>query len=449
MNTPDASSEDPDPRSPRGLGPSHPWRRRRKFVLTIVALLVLALVVWRLVSAPGGKRSEESNIVSVVTATARQGPFTVYQSALGTVTSLGRVAVRSRITGRLVSVTFNGGELVKRGTLLATIDPQPFQIKLDSAAGELARDKASSANIADTLTRYRQLLAEKSITSQQVADQEALARKNTADVRVAQSRVADAKLQLAHTRITAPVDGMVGLPRVDPGNIVDASDPDGITTVTQLHPISVVFAVPDDALAGLVGRLQAGDTIPVTVYRPGTETRLAGGDLLAVNNEIDPDTGTVKLKAKFANTKGMLFPNQFVTVKLPVQTLSRAVIVPTAAIRHGQDRTFVFVVGKNHKISIADVKPGPSDDTSTVVESGVAAGTVVVIEGADQLGDGMRVQIVAAPAMTLSSTAVPSMAVPLTVVPSMTAGQTGKAASASAGNHAAAPDAQRTSLTGR
>ena len=404
------------------------WWRQHKVVLTVIAALVLAVVIWRLVSAPSGKRSSESNAVAVVTATVRQAPFTVYQTAVGTVTPLSSVTLRSRVTGRLVSVAFHGGEMVKRGAVLAQIDPQPFQIKLDSAAGELARDQASSANLADTLKRYRQLLAEKSITPQQVADQQTLASQNAANVSVARSRVADAKLQLAYTRITAPIDGMVGLPRVDPGNVVDASDPAGITTVTQLHPISVVFAVPGDALAGLVRRLQAGETIPVAVYLTGSETELARGRLLAANNQIDADTGTVKLKAEFTNAEGALFPNQFVTVKLPVQTLARAVLVPTAAIQQGTGSTFVFVLGKDHKVSIAQVKLGPADGTTTVVAAGISPGMAVVIEGTDQLRDGMQVQPVATPATPLRSS---------------TADQNGKGASAYIETHEDDPNVRR------
>lgn len=422
------SRQGADPQGSAGFGPRRPWWRRRNVVLTMVAALVLAVVIWRLVSAPSGKRSAELNAVSVLTATVRQAPFTVYQSAVGTVTPLNSVTLRSRVTGRLVSIAFHGGEMVKRGTVLAQIDPQPFQIKLDSATGELARDQASSANVADTLKRYRQLLAEQSITPQQVADQQTLVSQNAANVSVAQSRLADAKLQLAYTRITAPIDGMVGLPRVDPGNVVEASDPSGITTVTQLHPISVVFAVPGDALAGLVRRLQAGDTIPVAVYLTGSETELAGGRLLAANNQIDPDTGTVKLRAEFTNAEGALFPNQFVTVKLPVQTLARAVLVPTAAIQHGTDRTFVFVVGKDHKVSIAQVKPGPADGTHTVIAEGVSPGMVVVIEGTDQLRDGMQVQPVAAPA---------------TAPRSSTTGRDGNGVSASTGTHRDDPGVRR------
>ena len=418
----------------------------------MLAAVILALVIWRLVSAPGGQREAQTNAVTVVTASVREGTFTKFQSAVGTVTPLSSITLRARVTGRLVSVAFHGGEMVKRGAVLAQIDPQPFQIKLDSAAGELARDQASSSNVADTLKRYRQLQAEQSITPQQVADQESLASQNSANIRVAKSRLADAQLQLDQTRITAPIDGMVGLPRVDPGNVVDASDPNGLTTVTQLHPISVVFAVPGDAMAGLVARLQAGDAIAVAVYQPGSATELARGKLLAANNQIDPDTGTVKLKAEFDNAEGALFPNQFVTVKLPVQTLARALLVPTAAIQHGADKTFVYVVGKDQRVRIAPVQTGPADDTSTVLEGGVSPGTVVVIQGADQLRDGMQVEPVAAtsttpqPAAASQPAALPQPATRSqrsTTAQPATTGQVVNRASAPSAAHGGDPGVQR------
>lgn len=370
------------------------WRRHP--ALAAIALIVLALVIWRLVSAPHGQRPEESAAVAVVTATAQKAPFTVYESAVGSVTPLNEVTVRSRVTGRLASVAFTGGEMVKRGELLAQIDPRPFEISLQSAEGELARDQAASANATGTLQRYRQLLAEKSVTPQQFADQQAAAGQGAGNLQVAQSQLATAKLQLAWTRITSPIDGMVGLPQVDPGNVVSASDAQGITTVTQLRPIGVAFAVPGNAAAALVQRLQAGTAVPVAAYGSGSDKLLATGRLLGANNQIDPATGTVKLKAEFDNAAGELFPNQFVTVKLPVAHLADAVLVPAAAIQHGADGTFVYVVDKDHKAVATPVRVGPGDAATSVVESGVAPGAIVVVQGGDALRNGVKVKPVAA-----------------------------------------------------
>lgn len=377
----------PDPRTPE----APLWRRRKSVVWGIVAI-VAALVIWRLLSAPFGQRSAESGTITVVTATARDAPFTVYEAAVGTVTPLNEVTVRSEVTGRLLRVLFRGGEMVKQGQLLAEIDPQPFKIGVDSAVGEVARDQAASANASDTLKRYQQLLAEKSVTPQQFANQQAAARQGAGDLQVAESRLANARLQLGRTRITAPIGGMVGLPRVDAGNVVDAADARGITTVTQLDPIGVAFAVPGDALADLAQRLQAGVAVPVSAYRSGSDAVVATGRLSAIDNHIDPDTGTVKLQASFDNGAGVLFPNQFVTVKLPVARLAHAVQVPTAAVQHGADGPLVYVVGRDHRAVATRVKLGPDDAATAVIESGLAPGAVVVVEGADQLRDGAMVK---------------------------------------------------------
>lgn len=384
-------------RSPRSSGrdPVQPWWGRRHNILLALAALIIAVVIWRLASTPRGERDVVTPPVAVVTATVKQGPFTVFQSALGTVKPLHSVTVRSPVSGRLLSVSFSGGQMVKQGALLATVDPQPVATQLALAQGELARSQALHAQAADTLQRYQQLLTEDSMPPQRVADQKALADQQAADLRVAQSRVDDAKLQLANTRIVAPISGMVGLRRVDPGNFIQPSDAEGITTVTELHPIGVEFALPGHVLADLVKRLHAGAETAVVAYASDTDTRLANGKLQATDNQIDPDTGTVRLQAVFPNTDDNLFPNQFVSVKLAVRELDDAVLLPTAAIQHGADGPFVYVVGADQTVSIAQVELGPGDDMTSVVRTGVNVGTVVVVQGSDHLRAGLRVKPIA------------------------------------------------------
>jgi len=292
-------------------------------------------------------------------------------------------------------VAFEEGQMVAAGDLLAEIDPRPFEVQLTLATGQLARDQALLDNARIDLERYRTLLKQDSISRQQVDTQESLVRQYEGAVQADQGGIANAKLQLAHSRIVAPIGGRVGLRQVDPGNIVRASEANGIVVITQLQPIGIVFPIPEDALPRVMKRLRAGDRIPVDAFDRAQKEKLGSGRLLTVDNQIDTATGTVKLKAEFPNSDSALFANQFVNVRMPLETLQSATLVPTAAVQRGAEGTFVYVVKDDMTVVVTPVKLGPVQGEISTVQSGVATGAKVVIDGADRLRDGVKVEIVA------------------------------------------------------
>ena len=344
-------------------------------------------------SPPGGRRP-----MPVMAAAARRGDIGVTIDGLGTVTAWNTVTVKPRVAGQLVRVVAHEGQLVKVGEVLAEIDPRPFQVLLDQADGQLLRDQALYDNAKRDLARYRGLLAEDSIASQQVDAQAALVRQMLGTVAMDRAQVANARLQLSFTRITAPISGRIGLRLVDPGNAVSTADPTGIFVITQTQPIAVVFAIPAGDLPAVLQRLRTGATLPVEAYDREDTKALATGDLSTVDNQIDVATGTVKLKAKFANPGNRLFPNQFVNARLLVETLHGATLVPTAAIQRGTPGTFVYVVNRDQTVSVRAVALGPSANAVVAVEKGLAPGERVVTDGADKLRQGEKVEVVSAAA---------------------------------------------------
>ncbi len=377
--------------------------------ITILGLAAVAGVIWYASSGPGdsattagprgtvdpGGRDESlPRATPVAVAPVRQGNLDIYLFALGTVTPLNSVVVRGRVDGQLMSIAFEEGQMVKAGDLLAQIDPQPFVVQLTLATGQLARDQALLDNAQADLERYRTLLAQDSISRQLVDTQESLVRQYHAAVRASQGAIDNAKLQLTHARVIAPISGRVGLRQVGPGNIVRASDANGIVVITQLQPISVVFPIPEDALPRLMKRLRAGDRIPVDAYDRAQKEKLGKGRLLAADNQIDTATGTIKLKAEFPNADGALFANQFVNVRMPVETRPKATLVPTSAIQRGAAGTFVYVVKDDRTVAVTPVKIGPTQGEITVIDGGVSVGAMVVIDGADRLREGTKVEII-------------------------------------------------------
>lgn len=337
----------------------------------------------------GAKRGDA---VAVVRATV--GALDESLTALGTVTPLSTVTVRTRVDGPLMQVYFREGQLVQAGQVLALIDPQPFEVQGQSAQGQLAKDEAQLRSAQVDLERYRTLLTQESIAKQQVDAQEALVKQYTGAVAVDRAALDTAKLQLGYTRVVAPISGRVGLRQVDVGNMVHAADATGLVVITQVDPITIVFSVAQDQLPRVLGAVRRGETLPVEAWDRDEGKRLAIGTLLAVDNQIDTTTGTVKLKAQFDNKDGALFPNQFVNVKLRVAHWQNVLTVPAGVIQRGAPGLYVYVVQDDNKVSLRTVTLGASDGDRVIITRGVNAGERVVSDGTDRLVDGAAVHVV-------------------------------------------------------
>jgi len=340
----------------------------------------------------GGLKGEASApAVPVVAALVKQADLAVYLTGLGSVTPLTTISVKSRVDGQLMRVLFEEGQIVARGSLLAEIDQRPFEAQLLLAEGQMSRDRALLENAIRDQTRYQVLAVQDSIARQQYDTQKSLVKQYEGAVETDQAQIDTAKLQIVYSRITSPVTGRAGLRLVDPGNIVHAADATGIVTITQVRPIAVVFSIAEDNLRPVFERLRAGEHLPVDAFDRELSRKIAAGTLLTIDNQIDPTTGTVKLKALFDNEGDELFPNQFVNAKLLLEVLRNATVVDAAALQHVAQRVFVYVVRPNGTVEVRDVKLGPAQGDEVAVESGLSVGETVVVDGVDRLREGTRV----------------------------------------------------------
>jgi membrane fusion protein, multidrug efflux system len=379
--------------------------------LWILILAALVAGVWYYRSARATSQAQDSAsavakgrsgptqggfIVPVVVATAQRGDLPVYFNGLGTVTAFNTVTVRSRVDGQLINVAFTEGQFVHEGALLAEIDPRPFQVQLEQAQGQLAKDQAQRTDAEVNYDRFKLLFKEGVIPQQQLDTQAALVGQFDGAIRSDQGQIDNARLQLTYSRITAPISGRIGLRLVDAGNIVHAADTNGLLVITQLQPISVIFSLPQDQLPQVVAKLRAGAPLPVEAYDRDDTAKIATGKLATIDNQIDLTTGTYKLKSIFSNEDNSLFPNQFVNAHLLVDTKRNLIVIPAAAIQRGPQGTYVYAVAKDSVTKDTTAKIYPVTIAQTTGDSvGLSAGLnpndLVVIDGQDKLQDGTKI----------------------------------------------------------
>ncbi len=370
----------------------------RWMLLLACALMAGAFLVWRAprdgaAQPKGAPPPGAGGPVTVTTEPARLGVAPVTLTGIGTVTPLKTVTVKSRVDGELTEVRFKEGQLVKEGEVLAQIDPRPYQAQLDQYQGQLAKDQALLDNAKADLVRYQSLVQKDMLAGQTKDTQASLVRQYEGAVRSDKAQIDNARLNIEYSRITAPITGRVGLRQLDPGNMVRATDTTGLCVITQVSPISVVFTLPEDQLPAVRGRLRAGQKLPVAAYDRTMSQKLAQGTLATTDNQIDVNTGTIKLRAVFDNADEALFPNQFVNAVLLLEERRDVVLLPAAAVLRGPKEARVFVVGPDGKAVSRTLVTGMAVGPDVVAESGLAAGEAVVVEGADRLRDGAAVVV--------------------------------------------------------
>jgi multidrug efflux system membrane fusion protein len=386
---------------PPGPGPQVLRTRPRRWWLWLLALAVLLGVGYRLFlrSEPSQRPAAEQAArpamppVPILAVAARSGDMPVYLTGLGSVAAFNTVTVKSRVDGQLVSVAFKEGQLVHAGDVLAEIDPRPYQVQLAQAEGQMARDAAQLKNAQIVLTRTRELLERQLVAKQQLDDAAAQLGQFEGAIKTDQAAIDNAKLQLSYSRIVAPISGRIGLRLVDVGNMVHASDQNGLLVITQVQPIAVLFTMPEDDLPPILKKLHAGENLTVEAFDRANRRQIATGSLLTTDNQIDQSTGTTRLKAVFPNDDEALFPNQFVNVRLLLETQSDAIIVPNAAIQRGPQGTFVYVVEADHTVEVRPVTLGAAAGGETAIASGLSAGEQVVTDGVEKLRAGSAVQL--------------------------------------------------------
>jgi multidrug efflux system membrane fusion protein len=380
-----------DSGDPGQLPPARKGGHKGLVIAAILGVIVCAAVLARVFSKPKPKAPASAGI-PVSAATAKTGDIDIFLDALGSVTPVYTVTLTSRVSGELTEVDYNEGQLVKKGDLLAVVDPRPYQAALLQARGQLARDEAMLKNARLDLVRYQNAFEQHAIPQQQLATQQALVDQDAGVVELDQGNLDAAQVNVDYTRIVSPIDGRVGLRGVDPGNIVTAGATTALATITQLQPITVIFNISEDDLTQVTEQTSKGRTLRVDALDRAQQHRIAEGSLITVDNQINPATGTVKARATFPNLKGELFPNQFVNARLLVRTLPRVVLVPTASIQRNSDAAFVYVVLADGTAKSRDVKILATEGEDTAV-TGVTSGERLVTDGFDKLQSGSKIVV--------------------------------------------------------
>jgi membrane fusion protein, multidrug efflux system len=396
------------------LNAPRPRKNRVRLIVGIVGLVLLVLVLFHLFGGKKQKAATPPQVVSTGTAAVGDMPETLNE--LGTVTPVATVNVLPQLSGYVTAVGYKEGEDVAKGQFLVQIDPRQFEIDKQQAQAQLAKDQASLAQARADLVRFTQLNQQKSIAEQTFEDQKFLVQQDEAAVEADRANIAQFDLDLIYCHITAPVAGRVGLRLVDPGNYVTPSISPALVTITTMKPTTVEFTVPQNSLSKVLQRFNSGTKLPVTVFNSDNSKQLAAGSLYAISNQMATSTGTVTLRAQFANDDEALFPNEFVNVSLLVDTLQKAVLVPTPAVLSGAPGDYVYLVNADQTVSVHKVTPGPSDGTNTVILSGLAAGQIVVTDGMDRLSDGAKIKIAGAKPGA-GGTAAPKAAAPGAAAP--------------------------------
>jgi multidrug efflux system membrane fusion protein len=340
----------------------------------------------------GGRAARGPVVIPVVAARAHKGDIGVYINGLGAVTPIYTVTVRSRVDGELMQVHYKEGDSVRAGDPLVEIDPRPYEVQLEQAQGQLVKDQAALNNARVDLARYQTLVPKNAVPEQQLATQQATVQQCEAAVKIDQGQIDSAKLNLVYCHITAPISGRVGLRLLDPGNIVHASDTNGLLVITQMTPISVIFTIAEDQLPSVFQKMRAGQRLRVDAYDREMKAKIAQGWLATLDNQIDQTTGTVKLRANFENKDGALFPNQFVNARLLLEEKRGVTLVPTAAVQRNSQTTYVFLVKPDSTVTVRPVTLGTTEGDNSEITSGAAPGDVVVMTGVDKLQEGSKVR---------------------------------------------------------
>ena len=394
ITTPDASPSE-----------AHRGHRGRWIIGALLAVLII-FVIWHILAGKKPARAPAPQVVKVAKAVLGDMPETL--SELGTVTPVATVTVLPQLSGYLTEVGYKEGQDVKKGQFLAQIDPRQYEIDLKQAQAALLKDQASLDQARSDLARYHQLQAQKAIAEQTVTDQESTVKQDEAQVESDQANIAQFKLDLIYCHIIAPVSGRVGLRLIDPGNYVTASSSPGIVVITTMKPTTVEFTVAQNDVGKVIERVNSGAQLPVTAYASDNNRQIATGTLYALSNQMATSTGTVALRAKFENDNEALFPNEFVNIKILVDTLTQAVLVPTPAVLSGAPGDYVYLVNANNTVSVHKVTLGASDGQNTAILTGLTAGDTVVVDGTDRLSDGAQISVSAAGARATGIQQVPA-----------------------------------------